>query len=116
MTFRLRGYWAFVFSVLLALSSGTLLVTQGKMRDVSGRMVLCTGHGPVSVAVDSQGQPVDPSPVCPDFVPLVVGWADDVSVFSLPETISFIRFEPARFALVPVWPRQAKKARAPPMV
>lgn len=38
------------------------------MSDPAGVMVLCTGTGATAVVVDSDGQPIDPEPVCPDCV------------------------------------------------
>lgn len=52
--------------VVLLMASQSMAVARGQARDVSGTMVLCTGTGPVSVAFDSQGNPVGPVHICPD--------------------------------------------------
>ncbi|MGS4947166.1 hypothetical protein ACVDG3_16945 [Meridianimarinicoccus sp. RP-17] len=58
-------------SVLLALVIALTAIHAGAMRGqakAAGSIVLCTGTGPVSVAVDADGQPVGPVHVCPDCV------------------------------------------------
>jgi hypothetical protein len=37
-------------------------------RDVAGHIVLCTGHGPTTILIGSDGQPIDPDPMCPECV------------------------------------------------
>ncbi|GAA3864603.1 hypothetical protein [Celeribacter arenosi] len=53
--------------VMLASSAGTGMA-RGQMRDAAGAIVLCTGSGYVTVAVDADGQPVGPHHICPDCV------------------------------------------------
>ena len=71
MKLATRRYAGLILAVIMALTSATAAVVQGKMRDAAGRMVLCSGHGPVSVRVDSRGRPMDELPICPDYIPTV---------------------------------------------
>ena len=55
-----------VFLILLALMSGQSIAQMRAMPDAVSVMVLCTGTGAVNVAVDQEGQPVEPAPICPE--------------------------------------------------
>ncbi|RMD95333.1 MAG: hypothetical protein D6811_01120 [Alphaproteobacteria bacterium] len=56
---------AFLVAVLLA-TSGAMAAARGQTRSASGEIVLCTGTGPVSMAVDARGKPLGKLPICPD--------------------------------------------------
>ncbi len=99
MCLRFRGFWAIAFAILLALTSVTASVVRGKMRDVTGAMVLCTGHGPLSVPVDSRGQPVEKAPICPDFVPQIAAWDAEPAPLPVPDTLIFAEFPALRDGL-----------------
>lgn len=62
----IRPIFGVLLVALIALTSVSMSLARGKMRDQSGAIVLCTGTGPISVRVDSQGQPIGPMPICPD--------------------------------------------------
>ena len=51
--------------LFLALTSQSMAVARGAAQPV-GHVVLCTGTGPVSVAVDATGQPTGTPHICPD--------------------------------------------------
>ena len=38
-----------------------------------GEIVICTGHGPVTIAVDADGQPTQANHLCPDCVVKLTG-------------------------------------------
>jgi len=66
-------------SVLLALLVAVTAIHVGSLRGqakAAGSIVLCTGTGPVSIAVDADGQPVGPAHVCPDCVLSVLAAVD----------------------------------------
>lgn len=63
-----RPILALALCLLLALTSQGLAVARGAAQPV-GTIVLCTGAGAVSVAVDAGGQPVAPPHICPDCLP-----------------------------------------------
>jgi hypothetical protein len=54
--------------LVLALTSQSLVVARGGAQPV-GQIVLCTGTGPVTIAVDADGQPVAAQHLCPDCLP-----------------------------------------------
>lgn len=53
--------------LLTALTSVSLAVARGAPQPVD-RIVLCTGSGALSVAVDARGRPVGPPHHCPDCI------------------------------------------------
>ncbi len=56
----------YLFLVLvLALSSITMAVARGQVA-VGGRIVICSGYGVISVALDASGNPVGPLHPCPE--------------------------------------------------
>ena len=115
MSFRLHGYWAILLAVALGVSSGTAAVTRGKMRDISGAIVLCTGHGPLSVAVDGRGEPVEPLPICPEYLPAAVALIDMTPEIPVPVTISFARFRFPETRAVPMPGARTVRVRGPPV-
>jgi hypothetical protein len=64
-TLRDRLLPAFLVVVLL-ITSGAMAAARGQARSASGEIVLCTGTGPVSVAVDARGKPLGKLHICPD--------------------------------------------------
>ncbi len=70
--FRLRHLHPLIgmaLALVLAFSSGAMSVAAGKMRDSRGHMVLCTGHGPLTLRTDGRGHPVHGAAPCPDGIP-----------------------------------------------
>ncbi|MFU8777212.1 MAG: hypothetical protein ACNA7M_06040 [Roseovarius sp.] len=63
-----RPILALGLCLLLALTSQSLAMARGAAQPV-GEIVLCTGTGPVTVAVDAEGQPVATPHPCPDCLP-----------------------------------------------
>jgi hypothetical protein len=79
-------------SIVLTLLVAVTAIHAGAMRGqakAAGLIVLCTGSGPVSVAVDADGQPVGSTHVCPDCVMSVIAAADGSA--SLPRRIAMAR-------------------------
>lgn len=60
-----QSFLALGLCVVLALTSQSQLLARGAAQPV-GHVVLCTGTGPVTVAVDAEGQPVATPHICPD--------------------------------------------------
>ncbi|MCA8883047.1 MAG: hypothetical protein KDA50_04770 [Rhodobacteraceae bacterium] len=70
--------------LLVALTSIQLGAARGQAR-IAGEVVLCTGTGPVAVAVDANGVPVKTPHICPDCaLTLLVGLAEP---FAMPGRI-----------------------------
>ncbi|MCB4455318.1 DUF2946 family protein [Leisingera sp. McT4-56] len=63
----LRLYLGLFLAFAVALTAHSAAARQGE-RDAAGQMVICTGTGPVTVYVDSEGQPAKPPHHCPDCV------------------------------------------------
>jgi len=62
---RLRPFGALALCLVLALTAGAMAVARGQTH-AAGTIVLCTGTGPVAVAVDAQGRPLQRPHICPD--------------------------------------------------
>ena len=62
---RLRHMLMLLLVQVLGLSTLGAGVAQGQAPAV-GQMVICTGHGIVTVEIDSQGNPVERRQLCPD--------------------------------------------------
>ncbi len=115
MKSRLPNLFALFLAGLIALTSVSMSLARGQMRDASGSMVLCTGTGPMTVQVDREGQPIGPMPICPDCAFSFVDALATVPAFSLPQTCQIdVIFE---FDTVPnpgISPVQ-DRARGPPL-
>lgn len=104
-------------SVLLALLIAVTAIHVGAMRGqakAAGSIVVCTGTGPVSIAVDAQGRPVGPAHVCPDCVMTLLAAVDAPAV--APHRVAPCRrisFAAPRVAVRPR-ARARPRARGPP--
>ena len=56
---------ALCLAVVLGLTSVQMAMARGG-GGTAGWMVICTGSGPVAIAMDADGQPAGPAHVCPD--------------------------------------------------
>lgn len=61
-----------ILSCLVILTGQGVAVSRGVDR-AAGQMVLCTGHGPVVVYVDDEGQPTSAPHFCPDYALALLG-------------------------------------------
>lgn len=111
-----RTIKAVLVALLLIVTSQSMAVARGTMRDATGATVLCTGTGPITVLTDADGQPIGPTHICPDCaLSVIAGLAE---AFDLPKPAQTeLRFSPPSLSLeandaVPPRPR----ARAPPVV
>lgn len=110
-----RTIKAVLVALLLIVTSQSMAVARGTMRDASGAVVLCTGTGPVTVLTDADGQPIGPSHICPDCALSVLAGLNDAFDLRPPERRA-IQFAPqivgqSAHETVPPRPR----ARAPPL-
>lgn len=84
------------------------------MADPAGKMVICTGTGPVMVYMDEDGQPTQAPHLCPEFALSLIL---DVAGFD-PTVTRDVVTRAAEAAVVRVMPRRAHfataQARAPP--
>jgi hypothetical protein len=111
---RVRTYLALALSLLLVLTGQTMALARSAA-DPVGEMVLCTGSGPVTVQLDSDGRPTDGSRhLCPDcalhFFTAVLPPARDAVL--VPRIVRPSSVREALASVVPVVRRPA--ARDPP--
>lgn len=105
-----------VAALLLLVTSQSMAVARGTMRDATGSMVLCTGTGPITVLMDENGEPIGPSHICPDCALSVIAGLADGFVLPVPDQSAF-RFAPvARPQHVSVLTLPPRQARDPPFV
>ncbi|WP_425041170.1 hypothetical protein [Primorskyibacter sp. S187A] len=104
-----------VLSVTLLLTAETMAMARGATAAVD-EIILCTGHGPSSVYVDSDGEPTSAPHICPDcalFFAAVSGASPDAA---LVEVLVTLGFAPETVDATPADPRIAQRARAPPVI
>lgn len=111
---RLARITAFTLALIVAITSQQLAVARGTAMTAAGEVVLCTGQGIVTVAVDDQGNPIGPVHICPDcalslMAAVAAPLAGSTPVFHM-QVLSQAA-EPA-FEIRPV--HSHAKARAPP--
>lgn len=114
MMTSLRPILALCLCALLALTSQTMAVARGTPAP-AGTMVLCTGTGPVTVLVDSEGTPTGAVHICPD---CALGLFDAVATVppDAPQTATATALDPFEPTLeIVVAARSTFKARAPPL-
>ena len=63
---RFTHLLAVSLALLIAVTSQHMALARGMSTDVAGQVILCTGQGVTTVAVDAQGNPVGPVHICPD--------------------------------------------------
>ncbi|MDA7966660.1 hypothetical protein [Ruegeria sp.] len=61
-----------ILSCLIILTGQGVAASRGVDRAV-GQMVLCTGHGPVVIYMDAEGQPTSAPHFCPDYALALLG-------------------------------------------
>ncbi len=66
MTFSRTSVLALLLALVMVLTSQAMAVARSAAGP-SGLIELCTGTGPIMVAVDANGQPVGHPHICPDF-------------------------------------------------
>ena len=111
-----RPVLALLLALLLGLTAQAMAAARGAPGS-SGRIEICTGIGPVMVAVDAEGQPVGPPHLCPDWAPsllaaLAVPDVAPLPVAAGPGAVLAVRDALSSDAARPV----AATARAPPTV
>ncbi|MDF0603327.1 hypothetical protein P1J78_21575 [Psychromarinibacter sp. C21-152] len=112
---RTRPFLATLLSLVLLATSGAMAVARGQAM-AAGQIVLCTGTGPLAVAVDARGEPIGPLHVCPDCALTLLAAVDapapDVTFASRPVPVRFEQTAPRTGAT----PFLEVRARAPPLV
>lgn len=100
---RARVHIGFLVILVLIMSGQAMTPARGSPAPI-GQMTLCTGNGPVTVLVDSEGRPTGAVYICPDCA---------LSLFDLPATITEGASFVARAAgVIQVAPEPAASARS----
>jgi hypothetical protein len=112
---RIRTHIALLLIAVLTLTGHSMAIARG-MPGAAGYMELCTGTGPVMVAVDSQGEPTGAAHICPEFSLMLMEMVATPPVLAVPitlrtESISVSEFTYGDFVTV-----IRATARAPPAV
>ncbi len=53
-------------ALLIAVTSQQMATARGMAYDANGQVILCTGQGPITVTVNTQGEPMGVVHICPD--------------------------------------------------
>ncbi|RPE66356.1 hypothetical protein EDD53_2058 [Pacificibacter maritimus] len=107
---------AFVLAALMIATSGAMATARGVARDAAGQMVLCTGMGPVTVLMDTQGQPIGKAHYCPDCALGTLAFVDgDAVVPKASYRAQDLEF-PRQFSAQAIVNKVINVARGPPAV
>lgn len=109
-----RSLAGIALALMLALTSGAMAVARGQTH-AAGQVVLCTGSGPVTVAVDADGQPIGPAHICPDCALGFFAAVSEPPGVPGPAPVAGEPLRPAVEASRASRPLHAARARAPPL-
>lgn len=105
---KLRPLAALFLAFAVTLTSVAMGAARGQAMAV-GEMVLCTGTGPVSVAVDAEGNPTGPAHYCPDCIAVAMATAP-AAPMSPPARPDW---RPVTYPATPPWVTRPAGLRAP---
>lgn len=110
----MRTLLGLLLSLCLAATSLTMAVARGQAR-VGMVVVLCTGTGPLAVAVDAGGKPLKARHICPDCaLSLFVAIAEAPPDLNPPGAFHVLAAVPLAGAVLPQRPALWAFARGPP--
>ena len=116
MTQFLRALSGAILVVVLALTSLTMATARGQAR-MAEQVVICSGYGMVTIALDPEGRPAGPLQICPDCtLSLFVADGVAVPVSGFAAGQGRRQDHPALVGLVPGQRPAALRARGPPAV
>ncbi len=111
-----RRFAGLVLALAVALTSVTMALARGQMRDAAGSVIICSGAGVVSIQLDADGNPVGPVHVCPDCALGALAWIELGAALPQPDPaeyrLSFVIDAVSRTGLA----RSEPRARGPPPV
>lgn len=68
-----------LFGLVLVLVTGSGIMASARHQALAtGEIVICTGYGITTIAVDAEGNPVRPVVLCPDCMPALAALTDTV--------------------------------------
>ncbi|WP_239113232.1 hypothetical protein [Shimia biformata] len=111
----MRAYLSAILVAALVLTGHSMAIARG-MPGAAGWMELCTGTGPVMVAMDADGQPTGESHICPDFSLSLLDHVAPTEAVAPPVALRFTTIlsapAPRSEGLTP----RTAKARGPPAI
>lgn len=112
-------FLSITLALLIAVTSQQMAVARGVAVDAAGSVILCTGQGPVTVVLDTQGIPIEGTGgiihFCPDCALTLIAAIDAPNTLPLPVThMQMLTQTSAVAPQKPVIPKTAQ-ARAPPV-
>ena len=112
----LRQFLIICLALTLVLTSSAMAVARIKTDSV-GNIIICTGKGPMSVAVDADGQPIGPTHICPDCLQNALDAVTPARIVShSPARMATEVISPAFVVAKVQFATQQRHARAPPSV
>ena len=93
---RLRPLSAILLALCLVVTAESMALARGQAT-AAGEIVICTGAGLVTVAVDAEGDPVAPAHICPDCALSLIAAPPGAPAALAPAA----RLLPLRFAAAP---------------
>ena len=110
---QLRIYLAFALSLTLVFT-GNAMAQARTMTSPTGEIVLCTGAGPVVMAVDAEGQPTGKPHICPDCaLSLLLGFSNPLATLER-ELAGGERLSFTHVSMPPALRKLRAPARGPP--
>jgi len=111
----LRSIVAMLLAVMLVTTSGAMAIARGQTKDAAGNIIICTGHGPMSIVVDAGGEPIGPAHICPDCALIAVDLPQVISQFVLLGDLVLTEFVASRRFEIAGNQVYAQNARGPPV-
>ena len=106
---------AILMVAVLVLTGHSMAIARG-MPVAAGLMELCTGTGPVMVAVDAEGNPTGHTHICPEFSLSLLDAVAPVPALAEPVEARGRKIDSAHEVSLGVIRAVRTSARAPPMV
>lgn len=106
---------AILLVAVLVLTGHSMAIARG-LPTASGAMELCTGDGPVMVAIDAEGNPTGHSHICPEFSLSLLDAVPPVPVLAAPLGMAGQKIKDSHEVSFRVIRAVAASARAPPLV
>ena len=104
-----------IIGLLLVLTSQSMAAARGAT-DPTGKMVICTGTGPIVVYVDDSGTPVGPPQYCPDCALVLADPVGEFATVARPAEVE-LRLSPlAMIERCALTAEARPNARAPPVL
>lgn len=104
-----------VFMMLLLVLTAQSAAVARTMPDATGKMVLCTGSGPVMVYMDAEGNPTGAPHICPDCALSLIVANPEPDLILTPLGVWTTASVPAPILMEAAQIIPVARARAPPL-